>query len=106
MFINHAFDNVDLVFVHQAACFAGIFLSLWCMQLFGRDVFEEQSCPSARFLRRFAMVVLGIAFCWSIAYTIDRHWQPWPSDVLATIGIDLYLVSIIIAAANRQRAMG
>ena len=106
MMLNQLFENINLVPYHNALCLMGSFLAVWCAQLFGREVFGPESCWTSRTLRWVSMLVIALAFLWSLSYAQDKHWQPWPPDLFTIIGINLYLVSTIIAAANHRRALG
>ena len=106
MTFNHFFELLDLQPVHTGAAVAGLFLSAYCIALFNRRVFENESCFTARSLRMLAVLLFGLSCWWSLSYSELRHWQPWPADVVLLLAGDLYLVSTIIAAWARKRVLG
>jgi hypothetical protein len=81
-------------------------LAAYCAALFGREVFGPESNTFGRSLRRGSTILFGVACCASVVYGTDHHWVPWPPDIFVMISTDLYLVSVIIAAARQNRAFG
>jgi hypothetical protein len=99
-------ENVNLAYVHTIASVAGIFLAAYCAQLFGRGVFGDSVLDVGRSMRRFSTVCFGVACAWSVIYQENHNWQPWPPDLVIILSVNLYLISIIIAAAKVNRAFG
>jgi hypothetical protein len=99
-------ESINLVWLHTTASIAGIFLAAYCAQLFGREVFGSGSFDVGRGMRRYATIMFGFSCAWSVVYQEHYNWQPWPPDLLIILSVNLYFVSIIVAAAKANRAFG
>jgi hypothetical protein len=99
-------EAINLTVLHTTASLAGIFLAAYCAQLFGRGVFGDSVLDVGRSMRRYSTIMFGFSCAWSVIYQENHNWQPWPPDLLIVLSIDLYFVSIIVAAAKAKRAFG
>lgn len=78
---------------------ASVFLVLWQIKL-------AQSLDLYRFngeangwlfkVRRTAMFLKVGALCWTIIYSAQNGWQPWPPIVLFILAFDIYVVTHIM----------
>ena len=107
-FIGSAmFDGIDLSRVYFISSLAGSLMALYVMQLLAHDAVKiEGDCWFARYARRFALAGLSLAMLWSLAYSTTKGWQPWPPTLACTIAVDIFLISTIIVAIKRRRALG
>lgn len=99
-------NGLDLRQPHGLLAVIGIVLSLWCAQLWGRGFFGHESPEYVRVLQRFFFVTVPLSLCWSLSYSHVLHWEPWPSLVLLEFALDVYFLSIILAAASRRCITG
>jgi hypothetical protein len=106
MNINAIFDQYDLSGIHAVFCLTGILLCLWCHQLWGRGTLGAENTNTVRRMQRVAFIMMALAMCWSLAYASVMHWQPWPSYVLLLIAVNLYMLSVLLAATTRGKAFG
>lgn len=105
--ISSIFDGIDFSTVYFVAALAGALLALYVMMLWSRGSVEmEGDCWFARHSRRIALAGWSLAMLWSLAYATTKGWQPWPPYLLATIAVDAILISIVIVAFKRKRALG
>lgn len=99
-------NSLDMRELHGVLAVVGIVLSLWCAQLWGRGFFGHESPDYVRVLQRFFFITTPLALCWSLSYSHVLHWNPWPSFVLLEFALDVYLFSIVLAAAAHRRITG
>lgn len=97
------FDNWDLSGIHAALCLAGVIMSVWCHQLWGRGYFGAENPVQVQGLQRLSFILYALSLCWSLSYGHVRHWQPWPAYVVTLFAVDLYLFSVLLAACMKRK---
>lgn len=103
--MNQFLDTINFNPYFFFAAILGIFLSVYCAQLFGRNVFEVS--PLAGNMRRLAVLLFGLSCCWSLGYLMEhKNWEVWPPDLLVIIAVDIYLTSILVSAHDKRRVLG
>ena len=105
--LDSMFDGTSLRSIHLFACFFGSIMALYVMQLWTVGALTASSdCWFARHSRRFALLLVALSMLWSISYQGSTGWSPWPSDVALCFAIDLFLLSSIVVAFKKKRALG
>lgn len=100
-------DSYHLGAVHFVACFLGVIMALYVMQLWTRGaVVFENDCWFARHARRFSLLILALSMLWSLAYATTKGWEPWPPYLGMLVAIDIFLATNIILAGKRRRLLG
>lgn len=94
-------DSVDLKGAHFVASLLGVGLALYVMQLWGHGSVAYEHFVVNQ-LRRTSLIILALALLWSLSYAEIRQWQPWPSDLLTVIAVDIFLLSTVISSAIQQ----
>jgi len=96
-------DGVDLSSVHWFACLFGAIFSVWVSQLWSTGSIKfENDCWFSRHARRIALTVLALSMLWSLAYSTNKGWEPWPPDLIGLLAVDFFLLSTIIISVKRQ----
>ena len=95
------FEGFDLNTPHYVAALLGVGLSLYVMQLWAHGEVATDH-PVVGQLRRTALIILALALLWSLGYADSKKWQPWPSDLLTVIAIDIFLLSTVISHIIRR----
>lgn len=105
--ISAVLDGVNLSGVYFTASLSGALMALYVMLLWSHGAVEmEGDCWFARHSRRIALGAWSLAMLWSLAYSATKGWQPWPPYLLSTLAVDAFLISTIIVAFKRKRALG
>ena len=100
-------DGYDLSGVHCFACLFGAIMAIYVMKLWDHgSVTLNGDCVIVQWTRRIALLLLTLSMLWSLAYSTQKGWQPWPPDLFALIGVDIFLASTILVAFKRNRALG
>ena len=101
------FSSFDLRMFHHVACLFGTFAAIYVSALWGRGAIQMVGdCPFSVLVRRAALTVLSLALLWSFTISLDMNWQPWPSDLMTILAVDLFLVSKLMTAYRRSRVFG
>src|SRR5690349_588905 len=95
-------EHLDLTSLHTLACFIGVPLCLYVMQVNGQVDRLLGYSKFASQMTRFSMALIGISLMWAAAYPSSKGgWQPWPPDVLIILAIDLALFMRSVTIAIR-----
>lgn len=100
-------SEFDLRMLHHVACIAGAFMAIYVSALWGRGAIEMAGdCRTSILVRRAALTILALALLWSFAISLDKGWQPWPSDLTMILAVDFFLASKLMTAYRRRRVFG
>ena len=104
--INRLFEGADLTAAHTILAMAGFFLSVYVMQLTHWEAEDDVDPKPIRFIRRAVLALLAWAMLWSLSYSQDHGWQPWPAELLLMLAIDMILVIRAVSIKARIRRFG
>lgn len=95
-------DGLDLRSVHAIATLLGAILPIYVAQLWGRGELTKIEPPVFMHTRRWGLIALALGNVWSLLYSDQKGWQPWPPHLAIIIAIDVMLVSTVLSAAIRR----
>ena len=99
-------DRVDLSLIHTILVGLGTFLSVYVMQLGHYDPRNGSDSWLVYELQRLGLAGLALSLLWSLLYSENRNWQPWPPDLLAFAMIDVLLATRLITICVRINRAG
>jgi hypothetical protein len=80
--------------VFQILSFVAIILMLWEADTAKRldHMRWNGEVPMLFNLRRGAMMLKSLALCWTVIYSFNRGWQPWPPIVAFLVAFMIYVI--------------
>jgi branched-subunit amino acid transport protein len=93
---------------HTFLAVLGVVETIYVMQLSNFYVAKEEHHPPewVMELQRFGLAMLALAFCWSLIYAENRHWTPWPPDVMIIAVVDGILAVRVGVICRNIRSVG
>lgn len=91
MFFDRALEVMDLLPALYFLGFGGVILSVYVMQtswIINSEIGENVYIKN---MRRASLVTVALAMMWTILYSENTGWQPWPSQVGIMFAVDLML---------------
>lgn len=106
MQIDRLLEGADLTAAHTLLTIAGMLLAVYTMQLTSH-VNEDHDDPWAlRWGRRVSLAGIALALLWSLYYSQDKGWQPWPPYLALIVAVIAMLSVRVIAIHARIRRDG
>lgn len=101
-----AIDAFDLTRLHGVLAFVGFFMTVYVMSLTGYEHEDRDDPAWLQWVRRVGYGTVALAFLWSLDYSHDHGWRPWPPELMLMIGIVIGMVVRATAIHLRIRREG
>jgi hypothetical protein len=95
-------ESFDLRVVHALATLFGCFLAVYVMQLWGTGELTKSEPRIFVQIRRFGLVALALTMLWSLAYSNQKGWQPWPPHLFIILAVDILMASTVVSALLKR----
>lgn len=84
----------DLLF--QSLVGGAIVLVLWQIKVADHlDALRSNSKGGWFWWRRTAMFLKLVALCWTVVYSYENHWEPWPPITIFLAAFDFHVLTQI-----------
>lgn len=93
--LDRLLEGYDLTTLHTMLALIGAGLALYVMQLTSREHEDISDPPWLQWARRFALASIALSFLWSLIYSLQKAWQPWPPE----IAVHLAIISMLAVRA-------
>jgi hypothetical protein len=104
--LYRTFEAANLTKMHSILAIVGALLSVYVMNLISYEHEDEVDPSWLRWVRRSGLMLVALAFGWTINYSFEHNWQPWPPEILLMVGVDLGLVVRVVAIHLRIHREG
>jgi uncharacterized membrane protein AbrB (regulator of aidB expression) len=101
--VDHALVGVDLNGIFAALSMIGTMLSAALMQVTWHSEGAYNDSMWLRWIRRFAIMCIGLALAWTLSYSLAREWQPWPPMVALVLALNVNFAIRIVTIKLRER---
>jgi hypothetical protein len=100
--ILNELEGADLRVLHTVATLLGCFLAVYVMQLWGTGELTKSEPHIFVQIRRFGLGALALCFLWSLLYSNQKGWQPWPPHLFIIISVDILMASTVASALLKR----
>lgn len=95
-------EALDLIPAHLGLSIGGAVLSMLAMQFYSSQHLDPHDSALTRWSKRAALAIVAASLLWSSLYAMERSWQPWPPFLLLCLGVDLFLLVLVVWRHKRS----
>lgn len=102
MLLDRILNGIDLSAVHGVLTFIGLFATVYVMQLSHLSIAAQQP-QWLQILSRVGLVFLAWGMLWSLSFSFQKDWEPWPPQLLVYLAVDIIMVSRATMLRMKQK---
>jgi hypothetical protein len=88
--------DFHLQFIFQTLVLGAIILVLWQIKVADcLDIIRFDNKGAWFWWRRTAMFLKLVALCWTVVYSYENHWAPWPPILAFIAAFDFHVITQI-----------
>lgn len=103
MILTNWLNEFDLVPAFLIASGIGVGLCIQVMIEISHERIGSRDHMFVRNLRRTGVLLVSLALLESLIFGYDRSWQPWPPHLMLIVGLDVWLLGVVVSAYSRNR---